>query len=71
MLTTCKIDPEKREGPSLEKKFFQLFRPKFGLKMDGGGGVPSPGSTTAWQNINQLREFKGYLHRALFVLCNN
>ena len=22
MLTTCKIDPEKREGPSLEKNFF-------------------------------------------------
>ena len=38
MLTTCKIDPEKREGPSLEKKLFQLFRPKFGLKMGGGGG---------------------------------
>ena len=40
MLTTCKIDPEKREGPSLEKKFFQPLRPKFGLKMGGAGVCP-------------------------------
>ena len=69
MLTTCKIDPEKREGPSLEKKFFQLFRPKFGLKMGaGGGGVPSPGSTTAWQNINHSSENSTviYIERSLF-----
>ena len=31
MLTTCKIDPEKREG---------LFRPKFGLKLGGAGVCP-------------------------------
>ena len=67
------MDPEKREGPSLEKKFFQLFRPKFGLKMEGGGGVPSPGSTTAWQNINHSSENSKviYIERSLFYAIIN
>ena len=68
------MDPEKREGPSLEKKNFQLFRPKFGLKMEGGGGgVPSPGSTTAWQNINHSSENSKviYKERSMFYAIIN
>ena len=74
MLTTCKIDPEKRDGPVSKTNFFSSSDLKFGLKMGGGGGgVPSPGSTTAWQNINHSSENSKviYIERSLFYAIIN
>ena len=42
--------------------------------MEGGGrGVPSPGSTTAWQNINHSSENSKviYIERSLFYAIIN
>ena len=40
--------PEIRGRDGVQKHFFRLFGPQFGLKIEGGGGPPgpSPGSTT-------------------------
>ena len=35
-------DPEIREEPGLNKKFFRPFGPKFGLKVRGGGAPLDP-----------------------------